>query len=91
MSGAIWLASYPRSGNTWTRSALLSLQVGRHARSDFSDLSRFGRMATGRDPFDAWLLMDSALLTIAQIEASAPGLSRSLFRRARPAAPVQGA
>ncbi|MFA5964184.1 MAG: sulfotransferase domain-containing protein [Sphingomonas sp.] len=83
MSGAIWLASYPRSGNTWTRSALLSLRSDDGAVT-FSELSRFGRMATGRGLFDDWLLMDSALLSVAQIEALRPEFHDHHFAASNP-------
>jgi aryl sulfotransferase len=62
VTGAIWLASYPRSGNTWTRLALKSLQGG---GDDFEldEVSGLGGMLTGRDLVDRTLEVDSGLLT----------------------------
>jgi hypothetical protein len=62
MSGAIWLASYPRSGNTWTRMALYALQ-SEGAEVDFGGMSGFTAMAAGRENIDRVLEIDSGLLT----------------------------
>lgn len=71
MSGAVWLASYPKSGNTWTRLALLSLQSD-GAAIGLSDLSSFGGMATARRLFDGLLEVDSSNLTHAEIDDLRP-------------------
>lgn len=71
MSGAIWLASYPRSGNTWTRMALYSLQHD-GGEVDFDRMGGFGQMAAGREQIDTALEVDSDLLTLAETEEMRP-------------------
>ena len=68
---AIWLASYPKSGNTWLRLALKSLQAG-GAPIALSELNDYARMAIGRHLFDGVLEADSGNMTDAEIEALRP-------------------
>lgn len=59
MSGAIvWVASYPKSGNTWVRAALTALIGG--GEVDINQLSGAGRSAATRHAFDATLGLSSA-------------------------------
>lgn len=62
MSGAIWLSSYPRSGNTWARLALKSLSED-GAPVGINRLDDFGGVMTKRGMFDTLLDVDSADLT----------------------------
>ncbi len=39
----IWLASYPKSGNTWIRSFLVSLLFTKDGGSDLSNLNLIGQ------------------------------------------------
>lgn len=78
MSGAIWLASYPRSGNTWTRIALYSLRGG-GADIDFDEVSQFGRMASRRERVDRVLEVDSGLMTPAEMEELRPDANAALY------------
>lgn len=68
---AIWLASYPKSGNTWLRLALKSLHQG-GASIGLSDLSQYARMAIRRSLFDGVLEADSGSMTEAEIERLRP-------------------
>lgn len=61
-----WLASYPKSGNTWLRLALGSLLAG-GAPPDFENMERLSPIASDRDTFEAVLGVDSAELTPAEI------------------------
>ncbi len=48
MGGIVWLASYPKSGNTWVRSFLHNLlrpQSGSHDINDMQGLTAYGRRA----------------------------------------------
>lgn len=83
MTGAVWLASYPRSGNTWTRLALRSLQSG---GEDFEldDVSDFGGMLTGSDLVDRTLEVDTGLLTQAETLELRPDLHAELCAGADP-------
>jgi aryl sulfotransferase len=73
----VWLASYPRSGNTWVRFLLESLIFG----GDAVDINRprihFAVVNPGE--FDAHFAMDPSLLTQDEIEAARPELWRKLL------------
>jgi hypothetical protein len=64
MSPIWWLASYPKSGNTWLRIFLASLVSGRAA--DINALPFLGRMASARVAFDGALGISSADLSLEQ-------------------------
>lgn len=64
MAGIWWLASYPKSGNTWLRVALASLLSGRPA--DINAMPLVSLIATNRAYFDKALGIESADLTIEQ-------------------------
>lgn len=73
MSRAIWLASYPKSGNTWMRLALRSL-LRDGAALGLTDIAGFGEVPTTRDLFDRVLETDGAHLTSDEIERLRPAL-----------------
>jgi aryl sulfotransferase len=83
MSGAIWLASYPRSGNTWTRLALRSLSGGGE-EVDLGDISTFGRVASRRELIDRELEVDSGLLTERETQELRPDMHAVMFGPPRP-------
>jgi aryl sulfotransferase len=64
VAGIWWLASYPKSGNTWLRIVLASLLTGRPV--DINAMPSVGWIATNRDRFDNALGVESADLTIEQ-------------------------
>lgn len=82
MTGIVWLASYPRSGNTWMRLALWTLKNGRPAELD--EIGRFGHMAIRRSLFDHMLEADSGVLTPREIEALRPDLHRAMREHGPP-------
>ncbi len=61
MTRTIWLASYPKSGNTWFR--LLLANLGRDEPADINDLSGRGGIASARRWFDDTMLFPAGLLT----------------------------
>lgn len=67
----IWLASYPKSGNTWVRLALCSMRAG-GAPIVLDDILRFAIMPTRRRLFDELLEVESGSLTRAEIDALRP-------------------
>ncbi len=88
MTGFFWLASYPKSGNTWLRLALSSFQ--RHgAPVDFSQKTDFAPVASARNRFDYVLGLESSDLTDTEIaclrprayEAEAATARNPLFRK----------
>jgi hypothetical protein len=60
-SGIWWLASYPKSGNTWLRAWLWTLISGKHA--DINSLSLLGGYAGSRSQFDTALGIESVALS----------------------------
>lgn len=71
MSGYFWLASYPKSGNTWLRLALWSLERD-GAPVDFSAFLNFAPIAANRETFDAVLGIESSDLSPAEIASLRP-------------------
>lgn len=74
--GVIWLASYPRSGNTWLRMALAALRSG----ADSIDINGFRErnevIAGLRETFDMLMPFDAADLRVDEILAGRPELLR---------------
>ena len=85
MTGIVWLASYPKSGNTWLRLALRSLAEGGGPVDINADWERFGHAAS-RLLFDQELEIESSDLTGAEIDSA----RRLLYQRlaARPGPPL---
>lgn len=80
MTGFYWLASYPKSGNTWMRSALWVL---RHRRPvDLAELVRWAPVSGARAIFDAVLGVESSDLTAREVEALRPRVFEALARDA---------
>ncbi len=63
MIPTVWLASYPKSGNTWFRLLLANLREGGDEPADINDMPERGGLASARGAFDAHLLIESGLLT----------------------------
>jgi hypothetical protein len=66
-----WLASYPKSGNTWLRAALQSLGRG-GGQADLGALRAFAPVAAARDAFDEELDVESSDFAQDQIERLRP-------------------
>lgn len=77
----VWLASYPKSGNTWLRAVLTAwLRPGRPV--DVNDL--VGRpIASSRGSFDAALGVPSSSLTHSEVELARPLVDDILAAEAR--------
>ncbi len=80
MTGILWLASYPKSGNTWMRLALQSLC---HAGEDLDLNDRRGRAlyASSRYLFDRILNVESSDLTPEEAAAAQPGVFEQIAAR----------
>ncbi len=63
MTRTVWLASYPKSGNTWMRMLIANLW-SKDAPADINDLPERGGIASARATFDYLTLVDSGLLTL---------------------------
>jgi aryl sulfotransferase len=64
MGGIFWLASYPKSGNTWLRAFLATLVSGEPA--DINKLIFLGAIASNRSAFDEALGIAAADLSLEQ-------------------------
>ena len=83
MSGAIWLASYPKSGNTWARLALRSLRDGGDAIL-LDDALTFGGLNATHGMMDRWLEVESGHLTADEIDALRPDYHALFFGGSAP-------
>jgi aryl sulfotransferase len=70
--GIVWLASFPKSGNTWFRIFLANLAAGRDEPADINDLDERGGIASDRREFEAATLLDSGLLPHADVDRLRP-------------------
>ncbi len=71
-SGQVWLASYPKSGNTWMRILLSNLLSGSENPEDINNLALRDGSACNRDDFEEYTLLDSTLLCPHEIENLMP-------------------
>jgi aryl sulfotransferase len=74
----IWLASYPKSGNTWFRMLVGNLSAKDGKPADINDLPERGGIASSRAPFDYLSLLDSGLLTHDEIDCLRPRIYEEL-------------
>ena len=79
MSGIYWLASYPKSGNTWFRSFLYNLQQDGDAPADINELST-GSIASSRGWLDEVLGFDTAELDPDEVDRLRPAVYRWSLR-----------
>lgn len=67
----IWLASYPKSGNTWFRAFLTNLYKDQDKEFDINDLQG-GPIASDRSTFDELTNLDSSELSFEEIDNLRP-------------------
>lgn len=79
MNGIVWLASYPKSGNTWFRTFLTNYLRDAEAPADINDLDG-GPIASARHPFDEAVGYDSGEMTFDEIDALRPEVYRQWAR-----------
>ena len=80
MSGIIWLASYPKSGNTWLRAFLHNLFVSALKPASINELGRFARLDPDGPAYESLaqrLLKD---MSPEEIAALRPKVHRALTR-----------
>ena len=82
MTRTIWLASYPKSGNTWFRMLVANLSAKDGKPVDINDLPERSGIASARQAFDHLMLIDSGLLTHDEIDCLRPRLYEELARGA---------
>lgn len=74
-----WLASYPKSGNTWLRIFLTNYLHDGSAPADINDLDG-GPIASARAWFDEWAGIEASLLTDDLIDQLRPEVYRCMLR-----------
>jgi hypothetical protein len=83
MSGIYWLASYPKSGNTWFRSFLCNLQQDASEPVDINALSS-GSIASSRGWLDEVLGFDTAELDADEVDQLRPTVYRWSLKDSQP-------
>jgi len=78
MKPIYWLASYPKSGNTWLRMLLNGLALGPEDALDINALPASGGIASARQPFERLTLLDSELLTADEADCLRPRVYEAL-------------
>ncbi len=78
MPGFTWLASYPKSGNTWFRMVTANLYAEDNEPVDINDLPERGGIASARAPFDNILLLESGILTHEECDRMRPMLYQAM-------------
>lgn len=80
----VWLASFPKSGNTWVRILLSNIMARSEAAQDVNRLFLKSAIAGCRERFEDVTLVDSHLLRPEEMEALRPamhdGYSKGLAR-----------
>lgn len=82
MTGPVWLASYPKSGNTWLRMLLSNLLSDRREPEDINDLSLPSQNLVGRAGIEEQTLVDTHLLTEEECDRMRPALMVEAWREA---------
>lgn len=80
MRPTVWLASYPKAGNTWFRILLANLHPARTTAVSINAIDSSDAQASTRTRFDDHLLLDSDTLSFDEIDALRPALYRHLAR-----------
>jgi len=79
MAKIIWLASYPKSGNTWLRILLTNYLKNADVPCDINSLSG-GPIASAREWFDEWSGIEASALDDELIERLRPDVYRCMAR-----------
>lgn len=72
MPSLVWLASYPKSGNTWLRLLLSSLMAGEDSAADINDIRLNASYPVLQARADELSLIDSGLLSAAEADRLRP-------------------
>lgn len=85
--GLVCLASYPKSGNTWFRVLRSNLRAGRNDPVDINALNDNAQVLTRREILDGLTLIESGMLTPAEIDVVRPSVYRAIAEAAAPCRP----
>lgn len=83
--GLVWIASWPKSGNTWMRLLLSNLLAGRDTPEDINDLTIHDGIASDRSLLEEEAAIDGSLLTGAEMWRLRPGVHDGVAAAARAA------
>jgi len=83
MGNIVWLASYPKSGNTWLRAFLANLVANRAEPVALNDLPRYAEDEANPDLFGALAGRPSSELGVDEIAALRPQVHATIAQRAR--------
>jgi hypothetical protein len=83
MGNIVWLASYPKSGNTWLRAFLANLVANHVDPVPLNELSRYAEDEANPDLFSALAGRPSAGLEIGEIAALRPQVHAAIAQRAQ--------
>jgi aryl sulfotransferase len=72
VSERVWLASYPKSGNTWMRMLIGCLALKDEETIDINQTTESGGIASSRLAFDHVTMLESGLLTFDEIDRLRP-------------------
>lgn len=75
-----WIASYPKSGNTWFRAFLTAL-IGRELEGPILDELEGGPIASSMEMFELEAGVDCSELTVSEIQFIRPDVFRSYAKR----------
>lgn len=81
MSSIVWLASYPKSGNTWVRILLANYLSASDEPVDINQLPRWG-IATARRTFDEWCGVEASALPAPLVDRLRPAVYRHMAAEA---------
>lgn len=85
MADVHWIASYPKSGNTWLRILLANYLAGDHGAADINQLPLYGMTAAYlRGNVDRYLAFKSSCFSRDVMERARPDLTRALAAHAPP-------
>jgi aryl sulfotransferase len=84
-AGIVWLASFPKSGNTWFRILLANLAAGENGPADINNLDERGGIASSRHEFEVATLLDTGLMSHDDLDLLRP----AVYARAAAAAQEQ--
>ncbi len=82
----MWLASYPRSGNTWTRTFLCNIRrvtAGARGPASFNDMRRFAPWERSKGLYSDYLGQSVDTLTRERIAALRPKMQEAVAARTR--------
>ena len=80
--GIVWLASFPKSGNTWFRIFLANLAASESGPADINNLDERGGIASSRHEFEAATFLDSGLLSHDDIDCLRPRVYEAIAAEA---------